>query len=515
MLFCVFLLEYHWFLANNDLVAYAGIAEKYAQLELRDAINGYWSPLISWLMAPVIWLGFDSLQAFRIVLILSGVAAFYFAQKLARAISLPLLFQVILLSGLFMLFADGAMASTSPDLLHLAALLAYLHVLLKSKASRFKSGVFIGVLAAIGYFAKHYTVVFFAMHFVSLATIRFIRSYRHRTHPDSSESNQPPKAVMKWVLGTLVGFLLPVGLWVLTISLKYDTFTFANAAAYNNHLTHPDDPGHPHMAFKLFEPPNASATSIWEDPSLLPMESWRPMASGEEFAHFKRTLRLNALDVHNILRNYFELYWLPVLLLLLIPLIKPLQFELRLNDIALILALVVFPAGYLLLQVRERFLLLMAVLVLLIGLRTLAFLSSRDFPRPFRVAATLLAIAFAWAFSQHPFREMWYGNTYHIKNHYEHAKKLADENGIRGCFVSNGHWDTDYSVAYIAGLQLYGLVDICASSAFAQTEINSFKPDYFFEWQDLPLCELPTDFQEVEDVEFWNLKVYRINLPAR
>ena len=48
-----------WFLHRvaPDAASYLTIARKYRASEFSDAINGYWSPLLSWLVAPLLCLG--------------------------------------------------------------------------------------------------------------------------------------------------------------------------------------------------------------------------------------------------------------------------------------------------------------------------------------------------------------------------------------------------------------------------------------------------------------------------
>jgi hypothetical protein len=55
-LWLVFLKDYrHIF--NKDEISYISIAEKYARGDFIHAVNAYWAPLLSWLLAPLLWLG--------------------------------------------------------------------------------------------------------------------------------------------------------------------------------------------------------------------------------------------------------------------------------------------------------------------------------------------------------------------------------------------------------------------------------------------------------------------------
>ena len=52
---------------NPDGVAYVSVARHYGSLELRTAVNGYWSPLLSWLLTPFTWLPVEPLHAARLI----------------------------------------------------------------------------------------------------------------------------------------------------------------------------------------------------------------------------------------------------------------------------------------------------------------------------------------------------------------------------------------------------------------------------------------------------------------
>ena len=57
---------------NADFVGYSAIAHRLLK-DPRTSITGYWSPLYSWCMAPLIYLGVDDLIAGRVILMVGGV----------------------------------------------------------------------------------------------------------------------------------------------------------------------------------------------------------------------------------------------------------------------------------------------------------------------------------------------------------------------------------------------------------------------------------------------------------
>ncbi len=58
---------------NPDAVSYIRDAQHIAQGRFGDSVSGYWSPLISWCIAPWIYMGADALYAARAVLAVSAL----------------------------------------------------------------------------------------------------------------------------------------------------------------------------------------------------------------------------------------------------------------------------------------------------------------------------------------------------------------------------------------------------------------------------------------------------------
>ena len=45
----IFLIQYYQYGLNSDSISYITIAQEYLKGHFTDAVNGYWSPLFSWL----------------------------------------------------------------------------------------------------------------------------------------------------------------------------------------------------------------------------------------------------------------------------------------------------------------------------------------------------------------------------------------------------------------------------------------------------------------------------------
>lgn len=69
----IVILPWYRYQINPDAVSYIGIAYKYARFDFASAINGYWGPFVSWLLAPMLYIIEDPLLAFRILSIIIGL----------------------------------------------------------------------------------------------------------------------------------------------------------------------------------------------------------------------------------------------------------------------------------------------------------------------------------------------------------------------------------------------------------------------------------------------------------
>src|SRR5437868_3970442 len=75
-----------YYVNNPDTISYLTIAGKYATGDFAMAVNGYWSPLISWMLAFVyIWIG-NEILAFKILQLLIGWFALYHFTRLTQSI---------------------------------------------------------------------------------------------------------------------------------------------------------------------------------------------------------------------------------------------------------------------------------------------------------------------------------------------------------------------------------------------------------------------------------------------
>lgn len=250
---------------NPDGVSYIEVARYYADFNIAHAINGYWSPLVSWLLTPSFWLGLDPLYTFRALnaaLAVLIVALFLAVLNWHKRVSTQQqLLQAIFVSGVGILAATWSGFLVTPDLLSAAVMLLALLCLTRFQQQPSTNiAIAAGILLAMVYFAK--SVGFYVS--VTLVAFTLGRAW-------IQTRNLPRPHLL--LAATFAALVIP---WIAAISLKYDKFTVSTAGSYNFALIGPDRPAHPqtipdYTLMTHYE----SDIWAWSDPSYFSMPQWR------------------------------------------------------------------------------------------------------------------------------------------------------------------------------------------------------------------------------------------------
>ncbi len=262
-----------------DGTSYLSLAQKYLEGDFNNAINGYWSPLISWLMALFMSLGLEPTFSYGVVSTLIGWAALIGINQLMISIEVSRYTRRLYLAALSPVIAWYSLCDISADMLCACVLLHYLNTTLRDGYRIEKySGIICGALGAISYLAKSYNFYFFLLHFTCLNV----------SYCKSAATPQQKKTIILNFASGIITFMLISGIWIGLISTKYHTFTVSTAGTYNfSHIRpgHPTD-SHPVLTDGIIPPPNRTAISAWEDPYYLKLVHWNPFQSTEDFKYY-------------------------------------------------------------------------------------------------------------------------------------------------------------------------------------------------------------------------------------
>lgn len=289
---------------NTDAICYIRRAMYLSNGDFYHAISGYWSPLISWLIAPCLKLGFDGLYtAHAVVWAWGAILIVAFGIFLYTVSNFGHVFNMLAMLAVALFMRFEAVREITPDILMAACLLLYLSAmgsrqLLQSRRMQIAAGV----LGGISYLAKAYALPFVLVH------LPLTYAIRGRIERGAGATR---RTVVSMIVSVLA-FAVIAGPWVGVISWRYHQFTFSTAGT-RAHAVKGKPPGHPHTA----SVPEDPYIYGFENPESLPYHFWSPLESRELFSQQFQIVKENLAGVGvrkipGILPTLAEYDWLHV-----------------------------------------------------------------------------------------------------------------------------------------------------------------------------------------------------------
>lgn len=269
-----FQLAYHKFL-NNDTLAYINIAERYAEGDWQHAINGFWSPMYSWILCFCKLAGLPLLQSCYIInYIVAGLGLVVLCNLARRYLTQPLFyFAFSLYALLLMLFY--AMSSLTPDLMAAVSCCWFLSLITDQRfAFKKKMPLLAGIAAACAYFSKLYNFVPVHLFLAGIFLWSLIKNKGSRS-----------KEIMP-VIKTYVVFILLSSIWISILSVHENKLVITTAGRFNHNFMSPHyGKGYP-TNVGLYAPPFEKAYSAQTNPAhLLDDFGWSPFSDTRSFLH--------------------------------------------------------------------------------------------------------------------------------------------------------------------------------------------------------------------------------------
>lgn len=259
-------------LNNIDGVSYMSIAKQYAHGFLWDAINPYWSPMVSWLMAPLIALGYSALSSFMIVNAMSAAIGVAVGTWFAWTRTNRNFFSALFFLVISLVFYAGSSFILTPDSLVATWVILFYVALCRlddqleggtaSSQQIYVSGAILGAVGAGGYLIKLFTVPLFI---VTILIWLVVRLWKHKPRQLWSSARS---TILALVATAAVAALLSAP-WAVALSVKYNGPTLGTSFSFNmDRKFEPNGPGHEVVIGKIASPPNRLAVSFMEDPTL-------------------------------------------------------------------------------------------------------------------------------------------------------------------------------------------------------------------------------------------------------
>jgi dolichyl-phosphate-mannose-protein mannosyltransferase len=368
-----YLLIVHWYQynLNPDALSYITIAEKYAHFDFRHAINGYWSPMFSWLMVPAVWLHANLIIAARLVMALAGLAIliavyiFLIGRDVSRTVATlaTAILSIIIINGV-------TTQPITPDIIEALGILLFAFSLFRFTKDH---SVFNSFLVALSGAAIYYSKGFGFYIFIAMLALLLVW--------DLWKLKYPLKKVIKNYIFVVVLFAVLVGPFIGVISLKYHMPTISTAGSFNHDIFGPISQGKdfPMVTSGPFAPPNSTAVSIWEDPTslttLIPDHGWSPLSSGSNFKYFIESVLGSYLGQSMSILVAYGPFVVFGVLILAVGWMKANRFK---NEFALMgLISIITIVGYSLIYIESRYLLGVVVLAVVGGALWLSLLEKR------------------------------------------------------------------------------------------------------------------------------------------
>lgn len=497
----IFFLNYYQYQINPDGICYISIAQKYLSGNYGSAINGYWGPLLSWLLVPFLFLGLPPLLAIKILLLIIGFLAMIGIRLLSFRFEMAESIRNVILFSLVPVILYFSFSNITPDLLIVCTLVFYLNIIFKADYPGKHKGIFCGVLGGISYLAKSYVFPFFVTHFFLFSIFHYLRG---------TTVEQKKNVLLNFLCG-LATFLLISGSWSALISNKYKEITIGTSGKYNYALVGPESQGQAHDYQGFLMPPNETAVSAWEDPSYYKVKSWNPMQSWSTFKHQSEIVLRNTYRIICCLCERFSPLSITIIIGCILLCVPPFNgIGLKGDVIYPLVTIIVYSAGYTLVLVNERYLWIIYVLLLLMGGHLLNILFHNKFFTYLRknIALTFFILSFIVMPTGKLIQRMNAGKNIYIlsekvKNNYNINKQVN--------IASNSDWGKTLYLSYYLNSGYYGTARKNISAADLERELKLYNIDYFFVWgESKDEYQFLSNYKEKTKGEIPGLKIYSL-----
>jgi hypothetical protein len=511
------LTTYHYERLTGDATLYLSIAEKYLQGDLNNAINGYWGPLLSWLLVPFLYSGATHLFAINALNLIFGLLTIAGIWKLSFRFEISDTIRGIILIPLVPILQFISLIQPM-DFLLLCILIYYLNIVFdKNFPVTFSSAAAAGILGALAYFSKPYGFPFFISHFILINICHYFAT-------SSKEHRQ--KVLRGFITGAAI-FALLSGTWIGLISNKYGHFTFSNmgkgvfSGLGPGSLHKTLEKGDPIFFEGFFPPPNETAFIIYEDPSHARINTWSPLESKSSFRHYINNIIENIFEGIRIYESYSRLAIAIIIAYILSLFSHPLNRLLSQRALLYpLLTILLYTGGYMPFHFESRYLWIINILLLLMGGKILNELFQYDLfkKRGLKIILTILLIL---SFSFTPLKaSIEMGNENINREMYKLGIKLDDRYNIHGNIASNRYitkasshdsWHRTFRLAYWTKSRYYGQPQEGISDAELRSDLIKHDIDYYFSWEGSD--ESPgflSEYREITNSEIPGLKIYSL-----
>ena len=276
-----------WYVNNPDSYQYLQIARHYMHGFWPEAINGYWSPMQSWLLIPFLGV-FDPIRGMKFLLLLEGMLAFICWINWVQRFPVSQFFRNLLIYGSIPFILSYAYLVPTADLLFLALVLYLPSAIPHLYSGKKRNAIWYGLFGALLYFAKSFGLPLFIVWSITVILYERRKGISYPTRRN--------------LLTAALAFLIPVLTWSSFLAVKYKHVTLSEAARFNMTREVSPTPGKmmalPLLSGGIVKPAGAHAISAWEEPmQVLKLNPVNPLASVSDAKFYARVVERNLLTI--------------------------------------------------------------------------------------------------------------------------------------------------------------------------------------------------------------------------
>ncbi len=482
-----------------DGTALMAIANAIKAGDFNNSVNAYWGITSSLLMVPLLFFHWSQpLIPAKITSLLIGAVGLIGFVKLTNKFSLRTEVRIgVLIVAIFM-FLYFAFFTISSDLLILTLLIYYLNIVFsKDFGHKLRDGAWCGILAGLLSITKEYFIYFFLLHFSLITGITYFYSAKEIRK----------KLIKSFLVGILILIVISAS-WGAILTYKYHSFMFGSRGSFNFKLYSPRFPDYPMFTQGLIKPPDPYGYSAWDEPTLLRFPNEGSVETKTYLEFIKNTINKNL----GVLVETYVSYSILVIPVIIITLLYLIYFrnQIKTRDRVLfysLLTFLIFPLGYIGLNIEARYLWVNNILALLMGGYLLTYLSSRI---PSLILRFLFLLLFIFLFFKPPFNFLTH-NKYLDHTFYDQSKVLKKIGVVNKNIVSNTNWHQTLYLSVYNQDKYYGLFKPGEKYEDKTQELKSNNIDYYFSWDDdSDLDKFNKDFQKIDQTEISNLRVFKL-----
>jgi hypothetical protein len=470
------------FTLHSDGISMINVAQKYHAGHFMDAVNSLWPPLFSMILAIIMYLPVHQVIAFKILQMILAFGGLILLDLIARAWIRNSWVRLFVLTAAGLFLSAYALRDATADMIACVATLLYTYFVTRDNFWLNKwDGVVVGVIWVLGYLARAYLLPFVA---VSLA---FIFIYKWFLLRNSIQR----KVLLRNAVITIVVFVIVSSPWILALHTKFHTWTTGISGSLNYNKYSHEAVGAPLQAMFSNEhliPPTAPTdqsmiTELYPNQPI----AWSPFQSKQAVNYQLLKIWKNIKILYHgipsvangaaifamfspLLAGSFFAFGVYILS-------RPRWYE-ETKNILLFSVMAIYPLGYIIIEVNDRYFYVCAVLGLLFGgylleqllpankkwllIASVAFLATTYVP--FTTFKDLIA---GYSFYYNRYSDGMYIRA-HLPIENKRAAALGDDESVA------------FRAIYYAGIPFYWQLDPSVATTTVASELCKYHIDYPF-----------------------------------